>query len=192
MHNTIESAGLHLIALGANLPTESGAPRETLEAAVAALGAAGLALAARSPGYATPADPAGSGPDFVNGAIAVRAALAPERVLGILHDVEARLGRERPHRWAPRVCDLDLIASEGTVLPDAETWRHWAGLPAERQQTEAPGMLVLPHPRLQERGFVLRPLADIAPGWRHPVLGRTVREMLEALPADEIVTIRQI
>lgn len=192
MHNTIDSTGLHLIALGANLPTERGTPRDTLEAAVIALGAEGLALAARSPWYATPAFPAGSGPDFVNGAVAVRAALAPERVLAVLHDVEARLGRERPHRWAPRVCDLDLIASDGAVLPDAETWRHWAGLPPERQQAEAPGALVLPHPRLQERGFVLRPLADIAPGWRHPVLGRTVREMLEARPADEIATIRQI
>jgi 2-amino-4-hydroxy-6-hydroxymethyldihydropteridine diphosphokinase len=59
-------------------------------------------------------------------------------------------------------------------------------LPIERQMQEAPGELILPHPRMQDRAFVLVPLADVAPGWRHPVLDMTVAEMLSKLPTDEV------
>jgi 2-amino-4-hydroxy-6-hydroxymethyldihydropteridine diphosphokinase len=172
------------VALGANVPSALGAPRETLEAALAAFGDAGLRVVARSPWYRTPAYPPGAGPDFVNGVAAVEIALDPQGVLEALHRIEAGLGRRRELRWAPRTCDLDLIACGQTVLPDAATQGEWAGLPvAERRR--APEGLVLPHPRMQERVFVLRPLCDLAPDWRHPVLGRTAAELLAALPAED-------
>jgi 2-amino-4-hydroxy-6-hydroxymethyldihydropteridine diphosphokinase len=68
------------------------------------------------------------------------------------------------------------------VLPDAATQARWRGLDAAAQRSLAPDRLILPHPRMQERAFVLVPLADVAPGWRHPVLGYSVEEMLGALP----------
>ena len=176
---------LHFVALGANLPSETGVMRATLEAALVALAGRGLEVVARSGWYRTPAYPAGSGPDYVNGAAALRASWTPEAVLAALHAVEAGLGRRRGRRWGPRVCDLDLIASGDAVLPDPETVRGWIAREGECRMETPPG-LMLPHPRLQERGFVLRPLADIAPDWRHPLLGLSVREMLAALPPQDL------
>lgn len=178
----------YLVALGANLPSPHGAPRVTLEAALADLKTRGLRVTARSRWFRTPAFPPGSGPEFVNGAAMLAADLAPEAVLAEMHAVERRLGRARDLRWEPRVCDLDLLACGDRLLPDAATVRHWIAIGADRRSGAPPG-LVLPHPRLHERAFVLCPLSDVAPDWRHPLLGRTVREMLAALPPEDLAGI---
>ncbi|MFO1142795.1 MAG: 2-amino-4-hydroxy-6-hydroxymethyldihydropteridine diphosphokinase [Amaricoccus sp.] len=180
-----------LIALGANLPSEMGDPRGSLEAALSGLAARGVEVAARSAWYRTPAVPAGSGPDYVNGAARLRTRFAPRVLLDLLHDVEAELGRVRRERWGPRVCDLDLIAVGNAILPDAPTVRAWIARTGEAR-LEAPATLILPHPRLQERGFVLRPLADIAPDWRHPLLGVTVLQMLSSLPPHALADIERL
>jgi len=183
---------MHLIALGANLPGPFGAPADTLSRAVAELNAASLHVTALSGIYATPAWPVGSGPDFANAAACVESSCDPNEVLAILHRIESDLGRVRGKRWAARACDLDLLASDGAVLPDCATVQHWMDLDIGDPPPPAPGELILPHPRLHERAFVLVPLADIAPDWVHPITAKNVRQMCDAQPAADRAAIRPI
>jgi len=177
-----------LIALGSNAASSDILPLEAVKSAIAALESQLATKIRCSRLYRSPAFPPGAGPDFVNAACAVRVAepvaARGEDLLVRLHRIEAAAGRQRDGRWTPRVLDLDLIAWEDRIAPSADIVRHWMELPLSRQATEAPDRLILPHPRLQDRAFVLKPLADVAPGWRHPVLGRSVAEMLDALPAE--------
>lgn len=183
---------MFLIALGSNISGEAGEPRAMLAEALAALEARGARVAARSSWWHTPAHPPGSGPDFVNAAAQVEAGVSPQGMLDVLHDIEAALGRLRPRRWAPRVCDLDLLAAGDAVLPDPATLGDWMGLAPAEQAVRVPEALLLPHPRLHERAFVLMPLAEIAAGWVHPLLGRTVRELLDDLPVSALQGIHRL
>lgn len=172
-----------LVAFGANMPSALGAPLDTLKEALRRLEELGARPLAVARWRRSPAFPPGSGADYVNGAARLETALAPEPLLALLHEVERSLGRERRARWAARVCDLDLIACGDIVLPDADTVRALMALdPLAAGRAPAPERLILPHPRMAERGFVLAPLADIAPDWRHPLTGRSVSEMLADLP----------
>lgn len=181
-----------LIALGANLASPVGPPQATLEAALDALPQHGLRVVARSRWFRTPAVPQGSGPDFVNGAAVLEGDLAPEAALKALLAIEQALGRHRGRRWAPRACDLDLLAVDDLILPDWATLARWVSLPPDVQAGAAPETLILPHPRMQDRGFVLLPLADVAPDWTHPLLRRTVRQMLAALPPAALAGIEPV
>lgn len=181
-----------LIALGANLPLPDKTPQETLESAILSLSEAGLVIRARSQFYETPCFPAGAGPDYVNAAISADWAGEAQALLALLHEVEAAFSRRREVRWGMRTLDLDLIALGDAVLPETATWKRWHGLRLEDQMRLAPDRLILPHPRMQERGFVLVPLADVAPDWRHPVLGRTVADMLDTLPPDATADVKPL
>ena len=175
-----------LIALGGNLGSTHGRPEEILRRALEALAAPDIKITAVSRFFRTPCFPPGAGPDFVNAAAVILTHLTPDVLLERLHAVEAELGRVRNNRWEARVVDLDLLAMGDRVLPDAATLDHWITLPLEVQTQRAPDRLILPHPRIQDRGFVLVPLADVAPEWHHPTLDQTVTEMLEALPEGDI------
>lgn len=181
-----------LVALGANAMSQAGSPRETLHAVIAELPAHGLPVVAASRLYSSPAFPPGAGPDFVNAVVRIASEAPPESLLQTLHRLESRFGRTRDIRWGPRTLDLDLLACGGLIRPDAATLRHWIDLPAGRQTTETPDRLLLPHPRLQDRGFVLVPLMDVAPGWRHPLTGLTVARMLAALPQAGRAEVRRL
>ncbi len=173
-----------LIALGGNATSRDGAPADTFVKAIETLSCQGVSIRAVSRFFNTPCFPAGAGPDYVNAAIEVGCDLTPQALLALLHQIEALYGRKRLQRWGMRTLDLDLIAVGDTVSPGPETHAAWRDLPIGEQKLRAPEELILPHPRMHERAFVLIPLADIAPHWRHPALGRSVTRMCDDLPGE--------
>ena len=142
--------------------------------------------------YQTPAVPCGSGPNFINAAALISTTFCPKKILQILNEIEQKNSRNRLRRWAPRTLDLDLLAVENIVRPNKMKFKHWMDLSSERQLSETPKTLILPHPRLHERAFVLGPLIDIAPDWWHPVLKSTVSEMFYQLPKKAREEIRPL
>ncbi len=181
-----------LIALGSNAPSVWGDATQTVLKAIHEIEDRVGAASISSPLYRTPAFPAGAGPEFVNAAIRIESTHSGEDLLAVLHEIEAEAGRERIVRWGQRTLDLDLIALGAQVLPDASTHKKWRELALDVQAKIAPDQLVLPHPRLQDRAFVLVPLAQVAPDWVHPILDRSVTQMRDARPAAEVATVRLI
>jgi 2-amino-4-hydroxy-6-hydroxymethyldihydropteridine diphosphokinase len=154
------------VGIGSNLPASGYAsPLDTGLAALDALAAPHLHPVACSPWYESAPVPESDQPWFANAVVLVDTEREPEFVLDWLQAIEARFGRERGERNAARTLDLDLIDYDGLIL---DTPR-----------------LVLPHPRMHERRFVLAPLCDLAPGWRHPRLGVTATALLAGLPPGQ-------
>lgn len=158
-----------LIAAGSSLPFNHIDSQQIVLSAFFALGRL-MTINAVSALYETPAWPDPSDPPFVNAVAAVSTNMPAQALLQALHAIEAGFGRRRDTRNAPRTLDLDLLAY-------GRECRH-----------EEAGVL-LPHPRLQKREFVLAPLCDIAPDWRHPIFGKTAAEMLTALPDQNALRI---
>jgi 2-amino-4-hydroxy-6-hydroxymethyldihydropteridine diphosphokinase len=160
--------GMILIGIGSNLAHAPAAtPRETVEAALAALSEVGIGIIERSRWYLSEPVPSSDQPWFVNGVAMLASELAAAALLDQLLALERRFGRTRSVANAARTLDLDLLDYDSQRCETSE--------------------LTLPHPRLYQRRFVLEPLCEIAPGWRHPRLGATAVELLQRLPAGERV-----
>lgn len=150
------------VALGANLPSKFGSPRLTLDAAIGSLAQEGGDIVAQSRVYRSAPMPKSDQPDYFNAVVAIETALDPSALLDVLNRIETRFGRERRASNAARTLDLDLIAYDDIVCDITP---------------------ILPHPRMHERAFVLLPMAEIAPNWRHPRLRLTIAALIGALPS---------
>ncbi|MFA5970478.1 MAG: 2-amino-4-hydroxy-6-hydroxymethyldihydropteridine diphosphokinase [Sphingomonas sp.] len=145
-------AGFYAIALGSNRPGRHGRPPDEVRAALAAIGD----VVAVSPIITTPP----IGPSirrFANATAIIASDEAPPALLARLKQIERAFGRRRGERWAARVIDLDIILWSGGIWADRT--------------------LIVPHPAFRDRDFVLRPLLQVAAGWRDPLTGRTVRQL---------------
>lgn len=155
------------IAMGSNLPTQAGDSRATVLAALDELARIRYTrlLAASSLHTTAPVGP--PQPAYINAVAVVETGLGPRELLIELHEIERRFGRDRSReqRWGPRTLDLDIVLFGDTVLDEAG--------------------LHIPHPRMQERAFVLGPLNEVAPEMVHPTLHRTVSELLVQLTRAE-------
>nr|WP_245533979.1 2-amino-4-hydroxy-6-hydroxymethyldihydropteridine diphosphokinase [Effusibacillus pohliae] len=152
--------GMHeaFLGLGSNL----GDRERYLADAICSLQQKGIRMLAQSPVYETKAVGYVDQPDFLNMVVRVQTELPPHELLRLMLAVERQCGRRRDVKWGPRTLDLDLLFYDNLVLDGCD--------------------LAVPHPRLEERAFVLLPLCDLAPDWVHPVSGLTVREMAEQVP----------
>ncbi len=158
-----------LIGLGANLESETyGPPRATCGAALERLADDGISIVARARWYRTAPVPISDQPWYVNGVVRVATGLGAEQLLERLLTIEQMFGRRRGERNAPRTIDLDLLAHGDHVLEDA-----------------GPHAARIPHPRMSERAFVLMPLAEVAPDWRHPITGEPVNDLIARLPVGQ-------
>ena len=151
-----------IVAAGSSLPFNRLDSQQIVSGAYSALGSV-VEIISVSPFYMTPAWPDPTDPPFINAVALVETNIGPDALLATLHTIEAGFGRVRSVKNAPRTLDLDIIAYD-RVCRDQKSGVH------------------LPHPRMEDREFVLAPLCDLAPEWCHPRTGKTAAQMLAALP----------
>ncbi len=164
------------VALGANLPSRFGAPHETLAAAKDAMAGHGIHIKKSSETFLTAPVPLSDQPWYHNAVVHVETELSPFRLLEVLQDIENDFGRVRTVRNAPRILDLDLIAYNDVIL-DKPALPELQSLPE----------LIVPHPRMHERAFVLLPMQEIIKDWTHPVLNRSLSDLVALLPSGQAV-----
>ena len=149
-----------LIGLGANLPSDYGTPAETLEAAKSAMISSGIEIKQSSRTYLSAPVPVSDAPWYANAVALIETELSPHELLKLLNKIEADFGRIRTYRNAPRVLDLDILAFNDEIIGDDGA------------------DLCLPHPRMYNRAFVLKPLNEIASNWQHPVLRQSASQLI--------------
>lgn len=165
--------GKTLVGLGANCPGPWGRPADTIARALRELARAGVTVEAVSAFYETAAVGRAGQPAYVNAVALIDTHLPPEALLRLLKRIEREAGRRGGSPWGRRTLDIDILDHKGRI----EHWR--GGRPRFARAGARP--LVLPHPWIEKRPFVLRPLLDVAPNWRHPVTKRSARALWRAV-----------
>ena len=150
-----------LIALGSNISGPWGSPQQSVQQALQALDSDGLKLVEASRLLLTAPFGKPNQPPFVNAVARIETHLPPMALLQKLHAIERKAGRRRTTRWGPRTLDLDIVDYHGLV--------------------RSTGKLVLPHPGIAERTFVLKPISELAVKWRHPTSHLSAQSMLRRL-----------
>jgi len=172
------TVGLLLLGLGANIAGPWGSPGDTLRRARLELSEAGLCTLASSRIHRTlPLGPGRQAP-YLNAVLLLRVHMAPAALLRVIKRIERRAGRRQGPRWGPRCLDIDILDHGSRCL-------------GSRARQRRQGHLVLPHPEMHLRAFVLVPLLEVAPHWHHPTLGVSARTLLARLPRADRLGIRQ-
>lgn len=171
-----------LLAVGANCAGLWGSPEDTLVRAISELNRYGIHIITTSSLYDTAPIGGPGQASYLNAVLRARSALPPTKVLAAIQRIERAAGRRPRARWAPRSLDIDILDDQSLLLG----WRHrrdgtlgpFLSLRGLVRPTSSVVQLILPHPRLHQRAFVLVPLLEIDPTWRHPVLGISGRALL--------------
>jgi 2-amino-4-hydroxy-6-hydroxymethyldihydropteridine diphosphokinase len=161
--------GKILVGLGANCPGPWGRPADTLRRALAEIERRGVAVEAVSPLYETAALGAARQPPYLNQVALLATRLPAPSLLRLLKEIERQSGRRGGRPWGARTLDLDIIDYKGLIVGRPKPLK---GVPWDRVRP-----LVLPHPQLEHRPFVLKPLLDVAPHWRHPATKVSAKEL---------------
>lgn len=174
----LTQSNLLFMALGGNIAGCWGDPRATLERATRELERAGIKIVRRSNLYMTQPVGVGRQPPYLNSVVVAEPGLAPAELLRLSKRIEQRAGRRLTPPMHARPLDIDILDYGGRRL----------GWPPLRRQA---GRLILPHPHMHARAFVLVPLSEVAPSWRHPVMGLSARTLLARLTAATLAGVRQ-
>jgi len=173
-----------ILALGSNLAGNLGSPDETLAMAIGSLESSPLcSVIEQSSCYLTAGVGPGRPTDFANAIAFIESHLSPEALLRFLKNLERSAGVRSALPWGPRSLDLDIIDYRGRVA-------GWRGNLVDAQRMQRLGRLTLPHPMAHMRAFVLEPLTEIWPDWRHPVFRLTARQLLDRIsdnPAGRVI-----
>ena len=183
----------YILVLGSNLSSEFGNSGETLKKCVGELRSFQAIHSLReSKWYISSSFVNEREPRYVNVGVRFSTNLFPSDLLNFTSDLENKYGRKRQRRWEPRTCDIDIILCDQLILPSKFHFEKWLKLDLLEQTVLSPNELILPHPRLQERTFFLKPLNDLQPDWIHPFLEMKAKEMLDSLPPNELQNIEEM
>ena len=183
----------YIIVLGSNLSSEFGSSAETLKKCVGELKSfQAIQSLLESKWYISPSFFDKKEPRYVNVGLRLSTNLKPQDLLNFTSDLEIKYGRKRQRRWEPRTCDIDILLCDQLILPSKLYFERWLKLDFSEQSELSPNKLILPHPRLQERTFFLKPLNDLHPDWIHPFLEMKAKEMLDSLPPNELENIEEM
>ena len=166
------------IALGANINSSVGSPIETLKACIEKFEKKNISIKKMSNWYESEAFPNPLDPPFVNCCLSVETVFKPQELLNFFLRIEEVLGRKEKKRWGPRVCDIDILSQGQQILPNRSEFNYWYKMDFEIQKIKKPTELIIPHPRIQDRDFVLVPFCEIEENWFHPFLKKNIKKIL--------------